>query len=130
MPAVRLLHTGATGGRSMTRQPRDRLTDTHVQLANPDWDIAAAPGPRAQREQASSGEYDQLMTNLARQNHPTVAWWWGFRRHALDGHVAVCYVCDQTITAVRPNGLTGDHRAAILDHRATHWADMRDRIGD
>lgn len=113
----------------MSRRPRARLTDTHVQLANQDWAPVTTPGPRAQREQATSGEYDQLMTSLARRNHPTVSWWWGFRQSRDDGHVAVCYVCDRPVVKVRPNGLSGEQRAAILEHRATHWTDMRNQTG-
>lgn len=113
----------------MTRKVRARLTDTHVQLTNDAWAPLSTAGPRAQREQATSGEYDELMTTLARRNHPTVAWWWGFRQSREDGHVAVCYVCDQWFTKVRPSdGLTDHQRKAVLDHRAMHWTQMRGEI--
>lgn len=109
----------------MTRRRRVSFRDQGIQLANDEWAPTLTGGPRAQREQATSGEWDTLMVNLAREKHPTIAWWWGYRHPATGGHFAVCYICEEEMTTVRPaGGLTDAQRRAILDHRAGHYTDM------
>lgn len=98
-----------------------------VQLTNEGWAPATGGQPRAQREQATSSEWDDMMLILARERHAQISWWWGYRH--VDGlHWAVCYVCDTQIIRVKTDrGLSDERRAAILDHRNTHYTEMRNR---
>lgn len=61
-----------------------------------------------------------LLTGVARETHPTVAWWWG--RRTIDGVGQVyCYICDDTICPW--SGTIGRFDAvsrAIAEHRVTH----------
>lgn len=95
-----------------------------VQLANDDWSPQPTGKSRAQREQASTSEWDHRMVDIARLERPTIAWWWGVRRDET-GHWARCYVCNTNIVKVsdRP-GISADQRSSIHDHRATHYQDM------
>lgn len=62
---------------------------------------------------------------VARDRHPTVAWWWG-RRQTDTGDVAQCYVCDQEIARWDGRLSTWPPAAAAIDtHREAHLAEMR-----
>lgn len=54
--------------------------------------------PVARRIQAHTSSFDRLLLDMARDKHPTVAWWWGVRPEA-GARLAKCYICDETITS-------------------------------
>jgi len=57
-----------------------------------------------------------LLTGIARENHPTIAWWWG--RRTVDGIGQVyCYICDAPIC---PWGGTMRKFADVKQDIATH----------
>jgi hypothetical protein len=72
---------------------------THgVQLMNPEWAPTATATSRAQREQATTTEWDLRALALARTRKARISWWWGIRK--FEGqHYATCYLCDHRMTA-------------------------------
>lgn len=65
-----------------------------------------------------------VLTDLARDKHPTISWWWG--RRQVDGTASImCYVCDCVIAEW--NGYTRtwpDVQPAVTEHRDKHLAEM------
>lgn len=53
--------------------------------------------PVARRIQAHTSSFDRLLLEMAREKHPTVAWWWGVRPQN-GARLAKCYICDEEIT--------------------------------
>lgn len=97
-----------------------------VQLINEDWAPTITKTPRAQRDQATSSEWDKRLTALARRSRYTVAWWWGTRK-LIDGTFAFCYVCNARIIRISGgSGLSDKQRTAILEHRASHYLLIKD----
>lgn len=91
--------------------------------------LGASPySSRAQKLQATIGTPDSVLTDLARRQHPSVAWWWGVRR--AEGRMSAwCYVCSGPILFGALNArITDDQQAEILAHRATHWEQARQII--
>lgn len=109
----------------MSKSEPARLTGP-VQLANDDWLPITTGVTRAQREQATTTEWDVRLIALARRKRPTVAFWWGVRK--LDGSTwAYCYCCDARITTVSDReGISQAKRDTILAHRADHYLDVKD----
>lgn len=83
--------------------------------------------PRAAQLQRQREPLDQVLTELARQQHPTVAWWWGVRKHR-GTTCAWCYVCNTVIVVGALNvGITEAQQGDIDAHRTEHWQDVRQR---
>lgn len=106
---------------------RDRLPErTSIipgMLGNPVY------SPRAAQLQRSTDTTDGTLTELARNRHPTVAWWWGVRK--VDGITsAVCYICDEPIVQGALNvDITEAQRDEVDAHRRVHWQDVMQAIG-
>lgn len=84
--------------------------------------------PRAAQLQRTVLSSDDTLVGLARSRHPTVAWWWGVRKH--DGVMcAWCYLCDRVIVEGALNvGITEAQVDAVDRHRAEHWQDLLQAI--
>lgn len=116
------------GSNMATRKAPTPALNGPVQLANAEWDVIVPAGPRAQRDQATTTEWDHLLTSMARVRRPRISWWWGYR-HQQSGWYATCYFCEVIIVRGQPaHGLNDDARKAIADHRAGHYPEMRDRL--
>lgn len=85
--------------------------------------------PRAATLQRTLTTTDDVLVNLARRQHPTVAWWWGVRKH--EGVMcAWCYVCNTKIVDGALNvGITEAQTDAIEAHKREHWQDAMQAIG-
>lgn len=108
----------------MSRKPKVRA-DAPVQL--PLSGVRARPNrePAAQRQQLTSADWDLILVDLARVNHPTVAWWWGTRRIE-GGPGAYCYICSEFIVTFDTSyAMTAKARRDVDAHRAQHWPDAK-----
>lgn len=92
-----------------------------IQLPLPGMPPAPRRTPKAQTEQGYSDQVDAELVALARANRPTVAWWWGVRKH--DGRTgAQCYVCGEWMAYwSHQHPMTVTAKAAVKQHRLTHW---------
>lgn len=81
--------------------------------------------PRAATLQRNVETTDNILVNLARAKHPTVAWWWGVR--TIDGiKSAWCYLCDQVIVQGALNvGITEAQQGEVDAHKREHWQDAK-----
>jgi len=86
--------------------------------------------PRAATLQRQLNTADDVLVNLARRKRPTVAWWWGVRKH--DGVMcAWCYLCDRVIVDGALNvDITEAQADAIDEHKRTHWQDAMAALTD
>lgn len=74
----------------------------------------------AERNQGVSDEQDELLTQQARHNHPTCAFWWG-RVITNASAAAQCYICGaRMVTFASKWPLTDTARKRIQKHRAEH----------
>lgn len=91
--------------------------------------IAVPPAvlPKAAREQLDVQPWEVGLSHLARVNHPTVAWWHGYRDRTADGFGSWCYVCDVRIaTWSRRWPITEAARRAVHEHKNWHRLHMAD----
>lgn len=82
----------------------------------------------AERNQGVSDEQDELLTQQARRNHPTCAFWWG-RVITNASAAAQCYICGaRMVTFASKWPLTDTARKRIQKHRAEHIAIPRSPV--
>jgi len=91
-------------------------------------DIAPRRVSWAERNQGTADEHDELLTQQARRNHPTCAFWWG-RVITNASAAAQCYICGhRMVTFASKWPLTDTARKRIQKHRAEHIALLANRI--
>lgn len=84
--------------------------------------LAAPPRgqPKAAREQLTVQPFETQLHEAARENHPTVAWWHGYRK-AEERFGSYCYVCERFIvTWARNWPIPQVAKQAIDDHKYIH----------
>lgn len=78
--------------------------------------------PKAAREQIDIQAYEGGLTELARVQHPTIAWWHGYRKIG-DLFGSYCYVCDRfVVTWSRAWPIPKVAQETIHEHKNEHRA--------
>lgn len=100
---------------------RDPTFDRPTQLTIPGDYTTSRPKPKAAQAQLTTGDWDQVMTTLARKNHPGAHWWWGTRRIA-DKTGGYCYVCSTWIVHYARNWAIPKSAIITIErHRESHY---------
>lgn len=84
--------------------------------------------PWGKRQQTEVTHDDDMLCAVARQNHPTCAWWYGRGRTGADKHL-VCYICDTTLLPTSPPYALGvEGVRVVMEHRAYEIERARPKV--